>query len=149
MQLRTIFFLLKFLPVPVNLNILFVRSDDFVLNLVCSFLFVFFLFFSAFVLSVVNVVLNTSNRLICLLSYLNQSSYRINLILTYLWLNRSWYHRILVPLPSQHYWISQGLAFQFYSFFSSYLNYNQHQHIILKFYKDYYTNSNTKNSLRM
>ena len=54
-KLLAIFFLFKLLPVPVDFNVLFVRGDDFVLNLVGSFLFLLFFEVATLVLGVVSV----------------------------------------------------------------------------------------------
>ena len=54
-KLLAVFLLFKLLPVPVDFNVLFVRGDDFVLNLVGSFLFLLFFEVATLVLGVVSV----------------------------------------------------------------------------------------------
>jgi hypothetical protein len=54
-KLLAIFLLFKLLPVPVDFNVLLVRGDDFVLNLVGSFLFLLFFEVATLVLGVVSV----------------------------------------------------------------------------------------------
>ena len=54
-KLLAVFLLFKLLPVPVDFNVLFVRGDDFVLNLVGSFLLLLFFEVTTLVLGVVGV----------------------------------------------------------------------------------------------
>ena len=76
MQLGTVLFFFEFLPVPVNLNVFLMRGDHLILNFVGSVFFVFVFFFSASVLSVVNVIFNPSDGFVWLESHLDETTFR-------------------------------------------------------------------------
>ena len=61
-----IFLFFELLPVPINLDVLLVRCDDFVLNFICSFFFLFFLLVAPFVFGVISVCFDLSDCQICL-----------------------------------------------------------------------------------
>lgn len=74
-KLFAVFFLLKFLPVPVNFYVTFVGGDDFVLNLISSFLFQFFLLYTTSVFGQISIGFNLSDCEIGLSSNLFQVAY--------------------------------------------------------------------------
>ena len=74
MKLRTVFLLLKLLPVPVDFNVFLVRSDHFVLDFIGTVLFVFIFLFTSSILSVVDVVLDSGDCFISLESHLNETA---------------------------------------------------------------------------
>ena len=61
-QFFAVFLLFKFLPIPVDLNVFLVGSDDFVLDLIGSFTAGFFLLDAALVFSFVSVRFYLSDR---------------------------------------------------------------------------------------
>ena len=65
-KLFTIFLLFEFLPVPVNFYVLFVRCDDFILNFICSLLFLLFFLIAAILFGVVRVGFDFCNSLVSL-----------------------------------------------------------------------------------
>ena len=69
-ELLAVFLLFKFLPVPINFDVLLVRCDDFVLDFVSSLLLVFLFEHSAVVLSEVRVRFYASDCLISVTAHL-------------------------------------------------------------------------------
>ena len=66
-QLLAIFLFFKFLPVPVNLDVLLVTSDDLVLDLICAFLAVLVLDIATIVFRFFGVLLNFCDHLRCVI----------------------------------------------------------------------------------
>ena len=63
-KLLTVFLLFKLLPSPINLNILFMRCDDFSLNFICSLLSHLFFLDSSLVLKIVGMSTDLGNDFI-------------------------------------------------------------------------------------
>lgn len=69
-EFLAVFFLFEFLPVPVDFDVFLVGGDDLILNLVSAFLALLLFFIAAEILSLVDVGLNTSDRLVSLPTHL-------------------------------------------------------------------------------
>ena len=69
-ELLAVLLLFQLLPVPINLDVLLVRCDNFVLNFVASLLLLLLLKHAAVVLSGIGVRFDTSNGLISVTAHL-------------------------------------------------------------------------------
>ena len=73
-----VLFFLKLLPVPINLDILLVRGNDFMLDLVCSFFFVLLLKSAASCFPLIGLSFDHMDRLVSLFGQLDELACRID-----------------------------------------------------------------------
>jgi hypothetical protein len=69
-EFLAVFFLFKLLPVPINFDILLVRSNDFILNFVGTLLALLLLIISAVIFFLIDLSLNFGNRPVSLSAHL-------------------------------------------------------------------------------